>query len=48
MLDYAFVFIFTLEIVLKLIAFGKMFWQNGWNQLDTVIVIGTFVGIILD
>ena len=46
-LNYIFAFIFTLEIVLKLIAFGKMFWSDGWNNLDLAIVIGTLVGIVL-
>lgn len=46
--EYLFTFVFTLEIIFKLIAFGKMFWQCGWNQLDTCIVIGTFTGMMLD
>lgn len=30
-INYVFAVIFTLEIILKLIAFGKMFWSDGWN-----------------
>jgi hypothetical protein len=46
-LNIVFAWIFTLEIVLKLIAFGKRFFKDGWNQFDLFIVIGTWIGLLL-
>ena len=46
-INYVFAIIFTLELVLKLIAFGSRFFKDGWNRFDAFIVVGTGVGIIL-
>ena len=45
--NYVFALIFTLELVFKLMAFGKRFFKDGWNRFDCFIVLGTGVGIIL-
>jgi hypothetical protein len=38
-----FTVIFTLEAVLKLTAFGKFYFSNGWNNFDLVIVVASWV-----
>jgi len=35
-----FTFIFTVEVILKMIGFGaKLFWKDSWNQFDFIIVV---------
>ncbi|PCI31098.1 hypothetical protein COB52_00380 [Candidatus Kaiserbacteria bacterium] len=46
-INYVFAGIFTLEAIIKLFAFGKGYFQDGWNVFDFIIVVGTFGGIIL-
>ena len=38
MLEYAFVIIFLLEVLLKIYAHGWKFFKSGWNNFDFVIV----------
>lgn len=39
--------VFTIEMVLKLNAFGcRGYWKDGWNRLDGVIVIFGWVAFI--
>ena len=45
--NYIFAGIFTIEAIIKLIAFGKRYFKDGWNVFDFIIVIGTFVGLIV-
>lgn len=47
MTNYCFTFIFTMEVTLKATAYGRMFWYEGWNQLDFAIVVGSLIGIAL-
>jgi hypothetical protein len=46
-INYGFAGIFTIEAAIKLIAFGKKYFANGWNNFDFFIVCGTFIGIIV-
>ena len=46
-INYIFAGIFTIEAIIKLMAFGKGYFHDGWNVFDFIIVIGTFAGIIL-
>ncbi|XP_046854592.1 voltage-dependent T-type calcium channel subunit alpha-1G-like [Xenia sp. Carnegie-2017] len=47
--NYIFTFLFVLEAVLKLIAFGiRNYFKDRWNCLDMFIVILSIGGIILD
>lgn len=39
--------IFTIEAVLKIIAYDKLYFKNGWNVLDFFVLIGTYVQIIV-
>jgi len=48
LLEYVFVVIFTLEAIMKVVAYGFVFHpgaylRNGWNVLDFVIVIIGYV-----
>jgi hypothetical protein len=46
-LNLVFAGIFTFEAMLKLIAYGKYYFDDGWNNFDFFIVCGTFGGIAL-
>ncbi|XP_077395482.1 voltage-dependent T-type calcium channel subunit alpha-1H isoform X1 [Festucalex cinctus] len=47
--NYVFTFIFVIEALLKLVAFGiQRFFRDRWNQLDIAIVALSIVGIILE
>lgn len=46
-INYIFAIIFTLELIFKLVGFGKRFFKDGWNQFDAFIVCGTFIGVLL-
>ena len=38
-IDYFCIFLFTLEIILKFITYGREFFNNKWNVFDFVIII---------
>lgn len=42
-LDYIILFIFTVEIILKMIAERRRFFQNGWNTFDFIIVASSLI-----
>lgn len=46
-LNYIFAFIFNCEMILKLFAMGKCYFQELWNWFDCFIVVGTDFGILL-
>jgi len=39
--------VFTIEAILKLIAFKLRYFREGWNTFDFLIVLGAYVGIII-
>jgi hypothetical protein len=39
--------IFTIEAFIKLIAYGKKYFEDGWNNFDLFIVIGGLSGILI-
>lgn len=41
---FAFIVIFLVECILKIIAFRKHYFKDGWNILDFVVLILTIVG----
>jgi hypothetical protein len=44
--DLVFVTIYSIEIVLRFVAVSmNTFWQNYWNRFDTLIVIGSILGV---
>ncbi|CAF3954112.1 unnamed protein product [Rotaria sp. Silwood2] len=51
-LEYIFLAIFTLEVILKIIAYGlclhpNAYLRSGWNLLDFIIVVVGFLSVIL-
>jgi hypothetical protein len=47
-INYVFLAIFTVEAILKLYAFDIRFFRDGWNIFDLMIVIGAFIGLIIN
>ena len=47
-LNYTFAIIFTIEIVLKLIALSARFFDDRWNIFDLLIVCGTNFGLVIN
>lgn len=45
-INLVFNIIYTIEAMIKLIAFGGDFFKDGWNTFDFVIVIAAWVGFI--
>ncbi|KAK7492644.1 hypothetical protein BaRGS_00016123 [Batillaria attramentaria] len=46
--NYFFTAVFTFEAVFKIIAFGKDYFRNGWNQFDLFVVIIGFLDLIFE
>lgn len=47
-INYFFTFIFDLECLLKLIAFGGSYFQNSWNVFDFFVVCSSAADILMD
>ena len=45
-INYIFTGVFTVELILKLIAFSLNFWYEAWNVFDFFIVLCSFVDIL--
>ena len=46
-LNYIFTGIYTIEMIFKIIAFGKSYFRDGWCIFDFLIVMSAWLGIIL-
>lgn len=46
-INYAFVVIFNIECLFKLMGLGKNYFSNLWNFFDFLVVIGTDVGLLI-
>ena len=47
-LNDGFALIFTLEALLKITGYGfAVYWANGWNRFDFLIMVGSDVGLVL-
>lgn len=44
---WIFTAIFFIECVLKLIAYGKTYFNNSWNQFDFVVVSSSLFDLII-
>ena len=42
-----FTIIYTVEMIIKLIAFGQKYFHDGWNVFDFSIVISAWLGVLL-
>lgn len=47
-INIVFLVIFTLECVIKIIAFKSYYFFDSWNKFDFVVVILTLIGVILE
>jgi hypothetical protein len=47
MTNYFFTVIFTSELIINIIGFGKRYFKNNWNIFDFIIVTTTLLGIFL-
>ena len=45
--NYIFAFVFNMEMILKLIGLGKIYFMYSWNIFDMIIVIATDIGLLL-
>ena len=46
-LNYTFTAIYTIEMIIKMIAFGKDYFKDSWCLFDFIIVLSAWIGIIL-
>ena len=46
-LNYIFTFIYSIEMVIKMIAFGKGYFEDSWCIFDFIIVLSAWIGMIL-
>ena len=46
-LNYIFTVIYTIEMIVKMTAFGKGYFKDGWCLFDFAIVLSAWIGIIL-
>ncbi|XP_044211809.1 sodium channel protein type 4 subunit alpha B-like [Thunnus albacares] len=44
-IHFILIIIFTIESILKIIAFGRRYFKDAWNILDFVLVIGSILGL---
>ena len=45
--NYFFTAIFALEAVIKIIALGKIYFKDGWNIFDFIIVVISIVSVLI-
>ena len=46
-LNYIFTVIYTFEMIIKMVGFGKSYFEDGWCVFDFLIVMSAWAGIIL-
>ena len=46
--NYIFTAIFFVEAVLKLIAYGKSYFNNSWNKFDFFVVIASLFDVVMN
>ena len=47
-INYGFSLIFIIECILKLIAYGKFYFYDGWNVFDFIVAVGSCIFIPLE
>ena len=45
-LNWIFLAVFTMEAVLKLLAYGLSYFNDGWNLFDFIVITLTWIGKI--
>ena len=46
-MNYLFTSIFVFEASVKILAYGKIYFHDGWNIFDFIVAIGTTISIFL-
>lgn len=46
-INLVYITLFTLEAVIKLLAYGKRYWSNSWNIFDFTVVALSWIGQII-
>lgn len=46
LINLVFTLIYTIEMFIKLIAFKKYYFNDGWNNFDFLIVLTAWIGLI--
>ena len=44
-IEFSFLVLFTIEIMLKLFGFGRLFWTDTWNLIDFTIVAASIMEV---
>lgn len=47
-INIAFTIIYTIEMIIKMIAFAKQYFDDGWNVFDFLIVFFAWVGLFME
>ena len=47
-INYFFTVIFIVEAVLKLIAYGRSYFNTAWNKFDFIIVVSSILDIMIN
>ncbi len=47
-LNYIFTALFTIEMIIKIVSLGKIYFQDGWNKFDFTVIILTYVLVVID
>eukprot|EP01062_Namystynia_karyoxenos_P062590 TRINITY_DN5548_c0_g1_i4.p1 TRINITY_DN5548_c0_g1~~TRINITY_DN5548_c0_g1_i4.p1 ORF type:complete len:2618 (+),score=778.93 TRINITY_DN5548_c0_g1_i4:77-7930(+) len=47
-LNYVFIAIFTVEMLIKLLAFGRLYFHDRWNRFDCVTTTGSLIAVFLN
>lgn len=47
LVNYIFTAIFTMEAILKIIAYGFSYFKVGWNIFDFAIVLSSYITLII-
>jgi len=47
-LNYIFTAFFTLDAFIKLCALGKIYFQDGWNRFDFLVIALSYAFILID
>ena len=47
-MNYFFTAVFILECIMKIIAYGWKYFNNGWNKFDFFVVLSSIIDIYID
>lgn len=40
--------IFTIEAIVKIITQGSLYFKNGWNKFDFILILGTYIQLMVN